>query len=91
MIYLQHGFLGTGGWYGDLAIALAEGTDSIVVLAIPLLTAVHRETVKLHKVVVVDCPTDIAGGVKASAVLVPPLLMVPDPLPVLVWKVPSPL
>jgi dephospho-CoA kinase len=39
--------------------ALAE-TDKIVVLAIPLLTAVHRETVKLHKVVVVDCPTEIA-------------------------------
>jgi dephospho-CoA kinase len=39
--------------------ALAE-TDKVVVLAIPLLTAVHRETVKLHKVVVVDCPTDIA-------------------------------
>ena len=39
--------------------ALAD-TDDIVVLAIPLLTAVHRETVKLHKVVVVDCPTDIA-------------------------------
>ena len=39
--------------------ALAE-TDHIVVLAIPLLTALHRETVKLHKVVVVDCPTDIA-------------------------------
>jgi dephospho-CoA kinase len=37
-----------------------EGTDSIVVLAIPLLTAVHRETVKLDKVVVVDSPTDIA-------------------------------
>ena len=37
-----------------------EDTDDIVVLAIPLLTAVHRETVKLHKVVVVDCPTDIA-------------------------------
>jgi dephospho-CoA kinase len=37
-----------------------EGTDSIVVLAIPLLTAVHRETVKLHKVVVVDCPTEVA-------------------------------
>jgi dephospho-CoA kinase len=37
-----------------------EGTDSMVVLAIPLLTAVHRETVKLHKVVVVDCPTEIA-------------------------------
>jgi dephospho-CoA kinase len=39
--------------------ALAE-TDKVVVLAIPLLTAVHRETVKLHKVVVVDCPIDIA-------------------------------
>jgi dephospho-CoA kinase len=39
--------------------ALAD-TDKIVVLAIPLLTAMHRETVKLHKVVVVDCPTDIA-------------------------------
>ena len=37
-----------------------EGTDEIVVLAIPLLTAVHRETVKLDKVVVVDCPTEIA-------------------------------
>jgi dephospho-CoA kinase len=37
-----------------------EGTDAIVVLAIPLLTAVHRDTVKLHKVVVVDCPTDVA-------------------------------
>jgi dephospho-CoA kinase len=36
------------------------GTDDIVVLAIPLLTAVHRETVKLHKVVVVDTPTDVA-------------------------------
>jgi dephospho-CoA kinase len=39
--------------------ALAD-TDNIVVLAIPLLTAMHRETVKLHRVVVVDCPTDIA-------------------------------
>ena len=37
-----------------------EATDNIVVLAIPLLTAMHRETVKLNKVVVVDCPTDIA-------------------------------
>jgi dephospho-CoA kinase len=37
-----------------------EGTDDIVVLAIPLLTAVHRDTVKLHAVVVVDCPTDVA-------------------------------
>src|SRR5262249_23647274 len=32
VIYLQHGFLGTGGWYGNLAIALAEGTNSIVVV-----------------------------------------------------------
>jgi dephospho-CoA kinase len=37
-----------------------KGTDDIVVLAIPLLTAVHRDTVKLHKVVVVDTPTDVA-------------------------------
>ena len=37
-----------------------EGTDDIVVLAIPLLTAAHRDTVKLHAVVVVDCPTDVA-------------------------------
>jgi dephospho-CoA kinase len=43
----------------ELRDALAD-TDHIVVLAIPLLTAVHRETVKLHKVVVVDTPTDIA-------------------------------
>ena len=37
-----------------------EETDHIVVLAIPLLTKAHRETVKLDRVVVVDCPTDIA-------------------------------
>jgi dephospho-CoA kinase len=37
-----------------------SGTDHIVVLAIPLLTAQHRETVKLDRVVVVDCPTEIA-------------------------------
>jgi dephospho-CoA kinase len=37
-----------------------EDTDKIVVLAIPLLTAAHRETVKLHKVVVVDTPVDVA-------------------------------
>jgi dephospho-CoA kinase len=37
-----------------------EGTDDVVVLAIPLLTAAHRETVKLHKVVVVDTPVDVA-------------------------------
>ena len=36
-----------------------EGTDDIVVLAIPLLTAQHRETVRLDEVVV-DCPTDLA-------------------------------
>jgi len=39
--------------------ALAD-TDDIVILAIPLLTAAHRDTVRLHKVVVVDCPADIA-------------------------------
>ena len=39
--------------------ALAD-TDDIVVLAIPLLTAAHRETVGLDMVVVVDCPTDVA-------------------------------
>jgi len=32
VIYLQHGFLANGGYYSDLAIALAEGTDSIVVV-----------------------------------------------------------
>jgi dephospho-CoA kinase len=37
-----------------------KDTDDIVVLAIPLLTAVHRDTVGLDKVVVVDCPTDVA-------------------------------
>jgi dephospho-CoA kinase len=37
-----------------------EGADDIVVLAIPLLTAAHRDTVRLHKVVVVDTPTDVA-------------------------------
>ena len=39
--------------------ALAD-TDEIVILAIPLLTAAHRETVRLDVVVVVDCPTDVA-------------------------------
>src|SRR5271154_1333378 len=39
--------------------ALAD-TDHIVILAIPLLTALHRDTVKLHQVVVVDTPTDVA-------------------------------
>jgi hypothetical protein len=32
VIYLQNGFGATGGLYSDLAIALAEGTDSIVVV-----------------------------------------------------------
>lgn len=39
--------------------ALAH-TDEIVVLAIPLLTPAHRETVGLDVVVVVDCPTEVA-------------------------------
>jgi dephospho-CoA kinase len=53
-----------------------EGTEDIVVLAIPLLTAAHRDAVKLHKVVVVDTPTEVAlerlvsqrGFVRADAV-----------------------
>ncbi len=39
-----------------------EGTDSVVVLAIPLLKAAHRETVGLDAVVVVDCPPELALG-----------------------------
>lgn len=35
-------------------------TDDVVVLAIPLLTAAHRETVGLDAVVVVDCPVEVA-------------------------------
>ena len=42
------------------ALEAQAETDQIVVLAIPLLTALHRETMRLDKVVVVDCPTDIA-------------------------------
>jgi dephospho-CoA kinase len=42
------------------ALEAFADTDDIVVLAIPLLTALHRETMKLDKVVVVDCPTDSA-------------------------------
>jgi dephospho-CoA kinase len=37
-----------------------KDTDRIVILAIPLLTAAHRDTVGLDKIVVVDSPTDIA-------------------------------
>src|SRR5580704_1123218 len=36
------------------------GTDEIVVLDIPLLRAVHRETLDLAAVVVVDTPTELA-------------------------------
>ncbi len=36
------------------------GTDAIVVMAIPLLTDLHRATLGLDEVVVVDCPTDVA-------------------------------
>ncbi len=39
--------------------ALAD-TDAVVVLAIPLLTAAHRQTVGLDAVVVVDCPVELA-------------------------------
>jgi len=48
-----------GAAMAEARAALAE-TDLIVVLAIPLLTAQHRETARLDRVVVVDCPTDIA-------------------------------
>lgn len=37
-----------------------EGTDAVVVLAIPLLKPAHREAVGLRAVVVVDCPIEIA-------------------------------
>ena len=42
------------------ALTAQAGTDHIVIMAIPLLTAAHRETAHLDKVVVVDCPIDIA-------------------------------
>ena len=37
----------------------AEGTDAIVVLAIPLLTEAHRQSTGLDVVVVVDAPTEV--------------------------------
>lgn len=37
-----------------------SSTDEVVVMAIPLLTAVHRESVGLDVVVVVDCPSAVA-------------------------------
>jgi dephospho-CoA kinase len=42
------------------ALEAQAESERIVLLAIPLLTALHRETMKLDRVVVVDCPTDIA-------------------------------
>ncbi len=40
--------------------AAAARSDGVVVLAIPLLTAKHRQSVGLDVVVVVDCPVDVA-------------------------------
>jgi dephospho-CoA kinase len=40
--------------------AVAAGSERVVVLAIPLLTAKHRESVGLDVVAVVDCPVDVA-------------------------------
>jgi dephospho-CoA kinase len=37
-----------------------QGTDHVVVLAIPLLRAEHRVSMNLDAVVVVDCPFDVA-------------------------------
>jgi dephospho-CoA kinase len=37
-----------------------EASDDVVVLAIPLLKAFHRDTVGLDAVVVVDCPVEVA-------------------------------
>lgn len=37
-----------------------EATDALVVLAIPLLREVHRETMTIDRVVVVDCPVAVA-------------------------------
>ncbi len=38
----------------------AAGTDKVVVLDIPLLTAAHRQTMSLDSVVVVDTPVKTA-------------------------------
>jgi dephospho-CoA kinase len=42
------------------ALEAQAGTDHVVIMAIPLLTAAHRETAHLDKVVVVDCPIEVA-------------------------------
>ena len=39
--------------------ALSE-SDALVILAIPLLRAIHRETMVIDRVVVIDCPTEVA-------------------------------
>lgn len=41
-------------------LAALACTEAVVVAAIPLLTAVHRQALGLRAVVVVDCPTDLA-------------------------------
>ncbi|WP_156690001.1 PE domain-containing protein [Mycobacterium sp. Marseille-P9652] len=55
VIYLQHGFLGTGGWYGALATALAYGTDSIVVVptvsSLPLPGGAWLSGTQMHQAV----------------------------------------
>jgi dephospho-CoA kinase len=40
----------------------ADAREGVLVLAIPLLKAAHRETVRLDVVVVVDCPVEVAVG-----------------------------
>ena len=37
-----------------------SATDALVILDIPLLRPIHRETMEIDRVVVVDCPTDVA-------------------------------
>ena len=55
VIYLQHGFTGTGGWYSDLAIALARGTDCIVVVptlsSVPLPMGAYLSGTQMHQAV----------------------------------------
>lgn len=41
-------------------VAAAKETSDLVVVAVPLLTELHRETLGLNAVVVVDCPTELA-------------------------------
>jgi len=39
---------------------VADGKEGVLLLAIPLLKAAHRDTVRLDAVVVVDCPVEVA-------------------------------